>query len=83
MCAEENWNVPVLWQVVKSCRDDVLQPHNNFNHVNPLRIGVATLEQLLCQKRPHMSVFSPYQYILSTHTRTQSCMGYDNDNGAV
>ena len=42
MCGEENWNVPVLWEVVISHSNDVLQPHNILYHVNPLRIDSAT-----------------------------------------
>ena len=42
MSVEENWNVPVLWQVVILCHpNDVLQPHNTFYHVNLRRIDVA------------------------------------------
>ncbi len=42
MRVEENWNVPVLWQVVICHFKYVFQPHIIFYHVNPLRIDVAT-----------------------------------------
>ena len=42
MCGEENWNVPVLWEVVISHSNDVLRPHNILYHVNPLGIDSAT-----------------------------------------
>ena len=42
MCFKENWNVSVLWQIVRYHSNDVLQPHDKFYHVNPLRIDVDT-----------------------------------------
>ena len=36
------WITCMLWKVVKCYLNGVLEPHNNLNHVHPLRIDIAT-----------------------------------------
>ena len=57
--------VPMVCEAIKSCLNDMLQLHNIYYEVNPLRIDVAALYFRIQQQKPMVE--------MSDHTAVKKC----------